>query len=274
MMLSFKQFLSEMMRNKGDKEYPRVYATIKKDPNHHDIGPEEEIKEEVKHQVIQQKGYKPLLQELEKHPSQTRGGLAKTHRELSAHHGNAPLEKHELHALREYTGQAYHLNKALYAGKAVKGVHHGWSESTPLKTIHENLDKAIKKAPPLKDSVHVFSGVSNKTVDMIKKAASSKHQTIHMPAYTSTSIDHETARGFCKSHNRGRDEDHILHFHLPKGYKGGRYVGGGKHRSKMDYERELILNHNQKFKIQGHTHFKPSKDSWDTPTHIWHLTPA
>lgn len=130
-----------------------------------------------------------------------------------------------------------------------------WTDSQKLKHEHHvaGLDNALKHSK-LEHDVHVYHGTYRWHPG--EEAAKNSQNKVKLPAYTSTSIEKEKARGFA---GRG-DSSHVLHIHMKKGQH-GMYVGS---HSDFAHEREMILPRNTTLKIHPH----PTKLS--DGTHVWH----
>lgn len=184
-------------------------------------------------------------------------------------------------ALRSHTINSSYTNHALLRQHSKTGREHD------AAYLHDadKVSAAIKHfSSPTDHEMHVYSGLKH---DAIKKAHDAGHDTIHMPAFTSTTINPRCANGFASDMlskhvpgDRGTGItgiDHIAHFKLPKGYTKGAYLEGvSEHKN----EKEYLLDKGQTWKITGHkrvtkTHSSTvggnSKDV--THTHIWTLEP-
>lgn len=151
---------------------------------------------------------------------------------------------HRTH-LFNYTESSDHSrllnNTAIHAhnfGEADLAEHH--------RTLLHDLDNAIEHTRrPLPEETHVYSGVK-------WEPKLNEGDTVHLPAYTSTSLNPNTSGGYAHDFNFKHDgnkssrEQHILHFHLPEGYDKGTYVGG---ISEFEGEKEYLLPRNTKWKV-------------------------
>lgn len=135
--------------------------------------------------------------------------------------------------------------------------------------IEENtkgLDKALTKHQT-PHNMTVYSGVSYHPKEM------SSNKVLHHPAYMSTSIDKEIAKGFAddqqtdEEDEMGRTHNHVLKIHVPAGSHGA-YVD---HLSSHGGQREFILPRNTKL-LHMKTISKPySKDTPDYIQNIHHM---
>jgi hypothetical protein len=143
------------------------------------------------------------------------------------------------------------------------------------KGTSNKLSQIIEKhGKSLTEEVHAYSGTKN-----YDPTSQMRKGIIHTPAFTSTSLDPDTAMDFM---NKGQEDAHILHFHLPVGYKKSLYVGD---HSLVGNEHELLLDKAQTWRLKGHEtkqiHYKSDlKNAYDAPlggftknVHIWSLTP-
>lgn len=142
-----------------------------------------------------------------------------------------------------------------------------WKKDWHEKRV-KGMDEAIKHHP-LEHDIHVYHGTSafNPGEEAAKhkggihishdgKPRKTEGNKIHLPAYTSTSLDKNTAQGFAGT----GEGTHIIHVHMKKGQH-GLYMGKNSHH---DCEKEMILPRDTKLKI----HPKPSRLS--NGTHVWH----
>lgn len=157
--------------------------------------------------------------------------------------------------VQAYTRDSTYLNRHLY-NKHVDGEHHDSEvHGIPVK----EMDKAVTRNK-LHHDLHVYSGVTWHPGELAKQ-----HQDrhIHLPAYTSTSLDKGVAHSFATGDKN--NQQHVIHFHLKKG-QAGKYV---EHHTENPGEHEFILPRNTTVKIH------PRPDRYydhlsDTETHVWH----
>jgi len=181
------------------------------------------------------------------------------------------LETEHLHS---YTDDSSDLNKRLVAAhhdkEGVSTMDHSYQEQ-----IH-HLDGVMRKRKtPF--GFHVFTGVGFNPGKTFSKGA---HMHGHLPAYTSSSLTHTTAKTFAFGKTRNPDfpnlaknsHPHVLKIHVPAGSHGiytGDDLGYGD-------EKEFVLPRNAKVRI----HPVPSKRSvkrldWTGEEkihtlHVWH----
>lgn len=160
--------------------------------------------------------------------------------------------------LKTYTEGSSDLNKTLYT-------HHVTHTAPPdkvpdrfVKAKHHNLhalDKAVEHHT-LGHDLHVYSGTHFNPGDVAKQH---EENHIHLPAFTSTSIDKTTAEHFAYSatyansrlnrlseHSDEKVHGHILHIHLKAGDKGA-YIG--THSIYGSSEKEFTLPRNTRIKV-------------------------
>lgn len=197
------------------------------------------------------------------------------HRNMSAHlrrlhPRDLNLDHQSWRALEYYSGQGSgSINRYLVNHSSGKG-----GGASQVSKHIAALNSAIDKAKPLDKPIHTYSGIGRGTTGYLAKVI--KHGFFHTPAFTSSSLDWRTASDFSNpvitGHRRPQvhgkvDHYHIIHFELPKGYKGGRYIDPLTETG----EDEFLLKPDQYWKVKGHT---IQKDSWgDQRTHIWHVVP-
>jgi hypothetical protein len=200
-------------------------------------------------------------------------GEATTHHELSAHHDfqKIGLSFEEKKSLHRYTRDSSIINSALLG-----------REKSPhiLKKVdehHQQIQKAIAKAPALEKPTSVYSGIDGGFSKQLKSGG-----IIHTPAYTSASVHAHVAGSFAKQADPAKNHTaryNTLHFKLPAGSKHGLYIGDNSVESNRD-EREFLLKHNQKWKVTGHEVVKATNNMVhkDHPSrhnyhHVWTLEP-
>jgi len=185
--------------------------------------------------------------------------LGEQHNALHNSQANDKLGDHTA----AYSRWSNELNKSLL-NSSNAGREHPKSFQDDLHTFHlPSLDKELDEHK-LPQKLHTYSGVR---FDPDKIASTHKDRHIHLPAYTSTSIEKETALGFAQDHTDHTDEHdfthhHIIHFNLKKGQK-GMFVGMHPDLNSNDQisahprEHEFILPRNTRIKIH------PKHDTYD-----------
>ena len=138
----------------------------------------------------------------------------------------------------------------------------------PVSMHHRAVANLFKRAVPLSQDLHVYSGTNHWDPTSIMQS-----NTIHTLPYISTSIDPYIASSFLGSaassvHTSNRLDDHIIHFHLPAGYNKGLYIAP---HSKLPYEKEFLLDHNQHWEPFDHNTTKAYSDG--SVTHMWSVRP-
>jgi hypothetical protein len=151
----------------------------------------------------------------------------------------------EMNAVKKYTNHSRTLNDTLYNSHVDK---------KPLDGYYTNkikdLDSAVTRYK-LHTPLTVFSGVK---FHPEKEASKTPSRQVHLPAYTSTSLDLPVARQFASAHapnpddhESDRTEHHVLAIHLPKDHH-GLYIGKmSKHRG----EKEFLLPRHTRLRISS-----------------------
>lgn len=170
------------------------------------------------------------------------------------------ISDHERPHIIGYTKSSRHLNAKLYehhmegwdTPKTAAGRDHGTFHTT------KEIDKAT--SVPLDHDLHVHTGVRFHPGEV---AAKHPEGHVHLPAFTSTSINAGVASDFTYPVN---GENHVLHVHMKAGDK-GRYVG---HVSHHQHEKEFVLPRQTTLKIHPH----PDKylDGAGSAVNVWHAT--
>jgi hypothetical protein len=167
-----------------------------------------------------------------------------------------PISPDDRKHLYRYTKSSNTLNSDLYRRHMENDpVKHPATVPTKVSGEHHDvaaLDKAVHQ--PLKQDVHVHSGVR---FNPGRLARNHPEGHIHLPAYTSTSLDRQVANQFS-------DSGHILHIHLKAGDK-ARYVGADSH---YPHEKEVLLPRHTTIKV----HPEPDvvQGEGGTKVHVWH----
>lgn len=164
-------------------------------------------------------------------------------------------------AVDHYTNDSYYLNKKHF-GKLPSGLVNNPNGHThklaAIKHMETHLPGLLKAhKTPHELIVHTGLKVSpHKYFD-----EGGKHAHVHMPAYTSTSMEHEIAKDFSKVEHK---ESHALKLHIPKDAHGA-YIG---HHSNHPEEHEFLIHHGAVIKI----HHKPeiTSDKYGVKHHTWH----
>ena len=152
-------------------------------------------------------------------------------------------------ALDSYTDDSYDINRALIE----KNKNH--------KNHIAQLSKAVSNSP-LHHDIHVYHGTNG--FHPGNEAKKHKEGHIHLPAFTSTTIDKHMAHSFANfQHEDTKKTGHILHIHVKKGQH-GKYIGSHSKNEHGDNEHEMLLQKGLVLKV----HPKPKKLA--DGTHIWH----
>lgn len=170
-------------------------------------------------------------------------------------------DKHHLDAVDHYSNNSYHMNKKLF-GKPVPDDKMMQSHHDAINHMEKHLPGLLKKhTTPHELIVHTGLKVSpHKYFD-----EGAKHTHVHIPAYTSTSMEHEIAKDFSKvTMTQTQRESHALKLHIPKDAHGA-YIG---HHSNHPEEHEFLIHHGAVIKI----HHKPeiTSDKYGVKHHTWH----
>lgn len=155
-----------------------------------------------------------------------------------------------------YTEDASSINQHLL------NKHYKWTDThiDEYDKESEAISKHIaENAPALEHDIHVYSGFRINPENLRVKGTN----LVHTPAFTSTSIHPLKSIDFTGTQPPKFNDDvvtnrvsttrrahHILHFHLPAGFKRGIYVG---HFSAYPEESEYLLDKDQKWKLAGVT---------------------
>jgi hypothetical protein len=163
---------------------------------------------------------------------------------------NSPYDQQ--HSVKHYAGGSYDLNSSL-----INAYYNTKASSTPIRKYNpekyiddykhhiENIDQFIENSPKLKHPLHVFSapGKDFKIHEHLKNG-----DVLHTPAFTSGTIRYGMAE-------KWKENPHLLHFHLPKGYNNGVYIGENANKSGfmlgLGGENEFLLGRNQYWKHIG-----------------------
>lgn len=153
----------------------------------------------------------------------------------------------------------------------------------PLAQVDKSMEDLFSEKTghqPLKANAVVYSGVNHVIGDRLANAEYG--ETFHFPAYTSTSIKTTAAKEFAAARpptKKIQDEhgingltQHIIAFHLPKGFNGARFLGHV--REEYGSEWEVLLNRglNVRLKsrrIENHSHTGNDTDH-DIKNTIYH----
>lgn len=165
-----------------------------------------------------------------------------------------------------YTAASRPLNKMLYAAhQENKAPDTRFPVSGNYNFTHNvpALDAAITRNK-LKHELVSYSGVSWNPLNKITDFSNPK---IHLPAYTSTTLDKKTALQFAKSNKKGNTQDiHILKIHHPEG-SAGTYTHDDPSITHYELENEFITPRKTSLKIETTPHV--FKDDDGNNVHVW-----
>ncbi len=165
-------------------------------------------------------------------------------------------------AIKKYTENSQRLNRHL--------LDHHKAGTEPGDTFENHhmghLDDVVHERT-LNHDLHVYSGVGFHPGEESAKDPEGK---LHLPAYSSTSINKTTALNFATERfdSAGKRHNHILHIHLKPGQK-GHYIG---ERGSHGNEHEFLLPRNTTLKVHPKPESFPAGSHHlnDYPVHIWH----
>jgi hypothetical protein len=114
-----------------------------------------------------------------------------------------------------------------------------------------HLDKILGEAPKAPRDFHVYTGVGNEF--HVNKLRQAGHDQVHLPAYTSTSIDPDVAHGFAKGGidlgpTTPKPHAEVIRIKIPKDSQHGIYLGSA---STMEDEKEFILKRGTTIRFVG-----------------------
>lgn len=122
-------------------------------------------------------------------------------------------------------------------------------------TMNE-MNRVIENSPPAHREFHVFTGVGpNFDVGKLRKEGNDK---VHLPAFTSTSINPHIARVFSWD---GQQKEHkeIIRIRIPQGSRHGTYIGS----TGLAGEQEYVLKHGKTLQFKGEPRMVGTKFSRD-----------
>ena len=193
----------------------------------------------------------PAYKSIVEHPS-----IVKQHNQLIKLHDSKYTAK-DNNAIDVYTHGDTIINTRLLT----KAKNPNYIIDEQSQEHHKRLKSIFKKDLALDHDVHTYSGIGFNPSSHFDAADG----VFHSPAYLSTSLNPQVSWQIAAS---ALGHCHVLHFHLPKGYARGAYFGG-KANKLFKLQRELVLDHDQKFKLQDKTVFNNGEKN----VHVWHVTP-
>lgn len=178
------------------------------------------------------------------------GKLNQVHKYLHDLHSDLDKHKHFDH-IKAYTDDSQIINSSLI-GRHLRG------ERKPISDSAKTLDKVIRSQKPLEKELHVYHGTN--AWNPGEEASKHPDRLIHMPAFTSTTVDKEQVIHFTSDeHNQvGEAGRHVLHIRLKPGQHGA-YIGD---HGSWENEHEYLLPHSQTLRV----HPEPIKSAG---MHIW-----
>lgn len=170
-------------------------------------------------------------------------------------------------------------NQALIRAHMQKGKDYPSLDHTPLHKMPEDAQKHImaknssehvddifthdkeldKLAKPAPHDFHVFTGVgSGFNIGEIRKTS----DTVHLPAYTSTSISPRVASNF--AYRKYKSHDEMIRIHIPKGSKHGTFIGSF---GALADEGEFLLKRGRTLKFHGEPRYNNGTMIHDATLH-------
>jgi hypothetical protein len=233
--------------NYGQKIRRHVWTVVPHDPDEDKDYGMHEAYDHDEYPLKNHTGY--TLDDLDWHGPDSDPKFDEEGEHLSKLHATDHPESHQ--ALEHWSASSHGINRHLIRGDEL--------HEDDRKT-HEHMQHLINTAAPLEHAHHVYSSMG--TFDPSKLMDSNK--TFRTVSYTSTSLNPEIAAAHANGYHR---DTHIVHFHLPKGYRGGRYIAD---HSQYPHEREVVIAPGKKFKMVGHETVPAQSGSTRT---IWHAVP-
>ena len=203
---------------------------------------------------------------------------------LSDKHPYHKLDSEERSSIKEYTKNSRDLNNHLYKSHSPDATSYDFKDSKkiPYKNskefntesmLHEHMIKHLDSAADkskTKKAFHTYSGIK---FDPDKEASKHPDRHIHLPAYTSTTLDPNIAKRF--AYTRGGDESNNVHHVLKiKVKKGTKAIPVLDHTSYPTPEDEVLLARNTTLKIANKPHKKEKYRKFGFSTelniHHWH----
>jgi hypothetical protein len=174
------------------------------------------------------------------------------------------LSKHELDAVKDYSDDSTPINSMLHRHDKGYDISH----RVDAHETSKHLDSALNKHKTTED-LHVYTGIKYSPSKHFKRC--DKVESVHLPAYTSTSSSFHSAREFSDEAMHPNDENHgvhheagsarhVLKIHVPKGTHAMSLM---KH-SFVPKEREVLLHRGHNLEI----HHTP--EAVGNNTYLWH----
>ena len=125
------------------------------------------------------------------------------------------------------------------------------------------LDEALDThSKPAHETFHVYSGVGR---DFNISKLREKHEKVHLPAFTSTSLDHKIAASFAMKGSKATPE--ILRIKIPKGSQHGTFIGSATFH---DHENEFLMHRGKTIKFVGEPKIFKEEKYGTTIDHLVH----
>jgi hypothetical protein len=262
-MKTFKEYRTEVSIKKNPKKSMETFM------GEHSIPKKEKKKSMETSMGEHSKKIVPIEEAKVEHPpiEETYSDKEKTDH---AHQKAAPMKKLDVvekDAVSLYTDSSTGLNGALHHFH--NGHNFNESYMRHAKTLTDVLDKNKTK----EDTI-VYTGVKKSPAALFDNDGT-KHASVHLPAFTSTSTSFGTARGFSEpaKHKHdinhgvstdGTEHRHVLQLHVPKGTS----AASVKSHSFLPREHEILLNRGHDISIDpSPTHHI---DSNGGHTYVWH----
>jgi hypothetical protein len=170
------------------------------------------------------------------------------------------------HVTKDYSVAIHRMTSASHMINADlldrKPVHPMWAG------VHNKLSEMFAKTPPLDREHHVYSGMGDFDPQEHFKE---KRGYFYSPSYISTSIAPQVAVRHSNLKAFGTEHEHIMHFILPKGYKGGHYIAN---YSPFAGEHEMLLKPGQQWKVTAHNKYSIKRsDGSSAIRHVYSAVP-
>lgn len=124
-----------------------------------------------------------------------------------------------------------------------------------LDFTDESMEKYKKPAP---SSFYVYTGVGAGL--NIDKHRENRSNRMYLPAFTSTSLDPNVAKGFSVRNDDKRQKEHreVVRLHIPEGSTHGTYLGSAGLGSTTEHEHEFLLDRGHIIQFIGEPRFTPA----------------
>ena len=184
-------------------------------------------------------------------------------RALEKHYHPGTQQRIKQQRFRSYTGAgSYFINHFLIAkhfdipyDKEFDG-NFGEDEVKQKLNFVEGAMNDYKKPAPR--AFHVYAGVGpGLDIDRHRTERSTR---MYLPAFTSTSIDPEIAKGFSANRDEKRIKQYkeVVRLHIPEGSTHGTYLGSAGLGSVKEHEHEFLLDRGHIIQFMGEPRFTTS----------------